>query len=860
MRNCTIKEQNRPISCRLVEGLHWIALIGLVVLPWLGIIPDGYQGWITHPPVRYVEPTRRRARRFPQLRCSWRHFHWRAAWDYACRSYQRVGWQVWLLVTLSGLLSVEVSQEASSGSWWAWCGPGLPIVCWVVAVSAVVWPYWGCSRLCRTLRWGLYRLFQLTVLVMATADLYHLGQVMGDQRSPWSSVGKRSGGVSLLGLGGLIREAKGWQVTTDLAEDGAYEIILVGSQGDQWFIRYRPVDEFDRRMFLIFLRHIWTLEDTPKRPFLRQEWLAEAFDTHQELISRWLSYRRDADWQRLMSRRHGPLLSLDQIQQIVNVWVPQFWWRVEEVQAHLAKQGVAYSCPQIEEAGRLSGFLQVRRCLRERFHLGPEAVKPRDGWLVQRLFDQISILLSKVEASEGLTLEERLEIGTLQAQRKALGLAEGTELEKPLPWLYQVQHVLLGWWEDVEGDSIRCTYCGSPQVARKSRKPRYKKYYDREGNLREVPVYRYYCKNTACPYKTFTNLPPGLVPYSRHSLDVHILAVQGYAWGRGTYRLVGQAMGVSTATAYRWVSMWGEELLPVAALFGVVRSSGVMGVDEKWVKVPKNDKPEGKHKKWMYVHLAVDVYTYDLLHIAIFPYLGKDSARAFLLELKAKGYKPRVIVTDLNRDYGEPVAQVFPKAAHHECIFHAMKWTQRQIKEVYGADYKEEHPEAVDLKESIYALFQCKDKRTSKRRYAKVMKKREKYVKEKPESAAIFDTLERHWPKLVNAMGSKVIPKTNNAVELVIRRFDQHYRNFCGFDTIETAQHFLAVFEMVYRFTPFAEDNKKDKERPPDQRIGGKCPLELAGYEVHKLPIAQICRGQLLGWPVEAWRKLVPNA
>ena len=118
-------------------------------------------------------------------------------------------------------------------------------------------------------------------------------------------------------------------------------------------------------------------------------------------------------------------------------------------------------------------------------------------------------------------------------------------------------------------------------------------------------MYRYYCKNPACPYKTFTNLPPGLVPYSRHSLDVHILAVQGYAWGRSAYRLVGQAMGVSTATAYRWVSAhvlygqyraWGEEhlsctlcpwakgpratstgLLPVAAPFGVVRSSGVGG-------------------------------------------------------------------------------------------------------------------------------------------------------------------------------------------------------------------------------------------------------------------------------------------
>lgn len=405
-------------------------------------------------------------------------------------------------------------------------------------------------------------------------------------------------------------------------------------------------------------------------------------------------------------------------------------------------------------------------------------------------------------------------------------------------------------------------------MARKSATPRYKKYYDAEGHLQEVAVYRYYCKDPACPYKTFTNLPPGLVPYSRWPLEVHLEALQQYAWGRGVYRRVGQRLGVSPATAYRWVSVWGTELLPVAALFGVVRSSGVVGVDEKWVLVPKrrpepvegNDKPAGKYKKWMYVYFAVDVHTYDLLHIAIYPYLGKPSARAFLLALKAKGYHPRVIVTDLNRDYGEPVAQVFSKAQHHECIFHALQWVQRQIKEVYGANYAEDYPEAVVLKQDIYHIFQCKDKRTARRRYEKVMDKRDEYVKAKLEAASIFDSLERHWPKLVNAMGSQIIPKTNNAVELVIRRFDQHYQNFCGFESIESAQRFLAVFEMVYRFTPFAEDNQKDRERPPEERIGGKCPLELAGYEVRKLPIAQVCRGQFLGWPAETLAELVPNA
>jgi hypothetical protein len=44
---------------------------------------------------------------------------------------------------------------------------------------------------------------------------------------------------------------------------------------------------------------------------------------------------------------------------------------------------------------------------------------------------------------------------------------------------------------------------------------------------------------------------------------------------------------------------------------------------------------------------------------------------------------------------------------------------------------------------------------------------RDKFVEEMPDAAAIFDFLERHWPKLVNAIESQLIPKTNNAVELV---------------------------------------------------------------------------------------------
>jgi len=341
------------------------------------------------------------------------------------------------------------------------------------------------------------------------------------------------------------------------------------------------------------------------------------------------------------------------------------------------------------------------------------------------------------------------------------------------------------------------------------------------------------------------------VPYSPYRTQVHLLAIQMYGWGRSTYRCTGQALGVTSMTAYRWVSAWGYALLPVAALFGVAKSSGVVGIDEKYVLVPKNDKPAGKMRRWMYVYLAVDVYTYDLVHIALYPNNDQDSAHAFLLALRAKGYHPRVIVTDLRQDYGPLIAHVFPKAQHHECIFHALQNVQDHVKEVYGPGYADTRPEAETLKQAIYHIFDARTKRTAQKRYEAVMAGRAQYVEDTPGAATLFDFLQRHWPTLVNGIESEVIPATNNTVELVIRRFDQHYQNFCGFDSIDTTRLFLAVFEKLYRFTPFSQDAQP--------RIRGKCPLQLAGYDISQVPMASLCAGLSVDWPLKVAHTHVPN-
>ena len=124
--------------------------------------------------------------------------------------------------------------------------------------------------------------------------------------------------------------------------------------------------------------------------------------------------------------------------------------------------------------------------------------------------------------------------------------------------------------------------------------------------------------------------------------------------------------------------------------------------------------------------------------------------------------------------------QIFPQAVHHECIFHAVQNARNQMTKVYGRNYRELRPDTIPLHEAITELFHAQTQKTVRKRYAELMAMRSTYVAKTPEIACVFDSLERHFPKLVNAIESPDIPRTNNATELVIRRFDQHYQSSCA--------------------------------------------------------------------------------
>jgi len=812
---------------------HSLVVLSLLILSVLGQMPDSQAGWLTHPPqppsVSALSVGRKRPRATPSLHARVRRLGQYLADSWGQPVLRSLGLGVlWLLSGCRGPVAIV----------------GWPWLLWLWQAVAVGWPELSRQPLWSAGRWLLWQGQRVLLVGYVGLALYQARGAAGEE----VAFGAPARGI-LLGLGcQQCGHEESWVEVTS-REDGGYQATLCG----HFTLQISGDDPFRARLLMLFLR----LLEVPahqrgsrrtrdgRTPFVRQRQVAAWFGKPQPDISRVEDYWLRGAWPQLLSQCTPELLTPELVRRVVTVCATFPLWSQKRVYRYLQSQGLRVTQRQVRQAIEQSGWSALRRELLRRYHWTPETCQLREEWL-----GQIQRLQTCLEKGQPLPEEEYIALADVQTALREVGLAPAAPV-KAVPWLLRVEQVLFGHWQAVEEDTIHCPTCNSTQIARKSRKPRLKRFYDDQGQLQEVAVYRYYCRNQACARGSFTHLPPGLVPYSRHRLEVHLLAVQAYAWSYSTYRRAAQALQVSETTLYRWVSAWGHDLLPVAAIFGVVRSSGVVGVDEKYVLVPKNDKPEGKMRRWMYVYLAVDVYTYDLLHIAIYPHNTKDSAQAFLLALRAKGYHPRVVVTDLRRDYGPVIALVFSQARHHECLFHAEQEVSRYLHKTLGRDYAQQHPAAEEVRQALVKMFQVRTKRTAQKRYRALLDQQDEYVHSQPALQWVFDFLEQHWPYLVNAVECQLIPATNNAVEMVIRRFDQHYQNFCGFESIETAQVYLGVFEKLYRFTPFSRDARPE--------IRGKSPLQLAGYDTRRMPMTWLCRGLSPQWPVMLEVDHVPN-
>jgi hypothetical protein len=817
--DCSTSLTYLPILPRLPRGLVFLLILSLLLqigLPWQTCFVNEFPlPALTSTPGRYH---RYRVRRYSSQRAT----RYQPSWDALRKMLPR-------LCARSALLAVLLHTSG----WLALTPWAETILCLPLLHTGLTWTRylkptptpWGLTQ------WS-QRLYQLILLLLAVSTLIHfLGNVPHASPASFLSVAL---GVSATSTDGET------EIHIDTLAEDRYHVVLRGAFHFFW----EPQDHFEEVLLILFLRRLQRCGQTS--PFLAQTQVAPVFGLSPATVSRWERLVTQYSWHALSDRyRHArqsvlpePALS----RAILQVWVPAFWLSAWDVRERLIQRGVILSretldVESIHALAKHTGFSQVRDQLLERFNLQDGHLIAKDTWWLHELVALNERLLAKLERGERLTPQEVVAIEPLRL--KTSEKQDDFELT-PRPRAATLKSFLFDPVPVTPPSTsrgptpVRCTYCDHDQVAPKSKKPLRKTIVDASGEKQSIEVLRYYCQNPECDYTTFTHFPPGILPHARYALHMRLVAVEVYETLLTTYRRSARLFGVKAVTVYHWVASLSPAAVCLAAYLGVVRTSGIVGIDDKWILVcsPSAVRPHGRRSRavWRYAYFAIDVYSYDILALELYPEHNDEAVRLILLELKAKGIRPRVVVTDLDPAYGRILPQVFPSAVHHECIFHALQFWSSQMTKVYGRYYLEKVPEVAPLHEALTNLFNAQTQKTVRKRFADLIAMRETYVTKTPDIASVFDSVERHFPKLVNAIESADIPRTNNATELVIRRFDQHYQAMCGLDTLESAKNYLRVFELVYRLTPFADDGRPE--------IRGKSPLELAGYDLKSLPIA----------------------
>jgi len=284
--------------------------------------------------------------------------------------------------------------------------------------------------------------------------------------------------------------------------------------------------------------------------------------------------------------------------------------------------------------------------------------------------------------------------------------------------------------------------------------------------------------------------------------------------------VLGQFWGVHKTTVMRWLAPLAQVNWRAAVQQGRRYFSGLVAVDEKWVKIAG---------VWWYLFAAVDHVSGMPLHVALFPSNSGAYCRLFLLQLKQLGYVPKVLITDGWDAYARAIVQVFPHAQHLLCRFHALRAAFRRLKAALP-DWSARHPWAGELRH----LFHTPDKRTVCRRLETLRQQ----ATATP-VAGVIARLVGKLPQLLPAVGSTFRPATSNAVEHFFAAFERFYRLKGPFQSKASAEKHLALFLLGYVFSVHSAEAIDEHQ--------GRCPLQQAGYRVGQMPLFHLLNRPHLG-------------
>jgi len=329
-----------------------------LVLALVGQMPDDQAGWVTCPPqVVMVAPRGRHQRRSRRWQCA-RSWPW-ATWG------RYLAHTVHLPVLRSGLVWALWHLSGQSGPGWVSL---VPWGAWLWHSAGLPWPWlqrqpeWrGVDWLLGQVQRGLLLGYGGLVLIRVDHSQPLFLQTELSPTFTFAALDGREAGFAPLLLGmscPMCQREEPW-VEVVPEPDGSYTATLCG----HFTLRVGSNHPFRKRLLLLFLR----LLEVPggergscrtrdgRTPFVRQQYLAQAFAMPQPDISRLERYWLAGDWANLLSLKTEEVLTQELRARIMEVFATFPWWGMEQVYQHLRAQEVRGRDPRRRSPLRLSG-------------------------------------------------------------------------------------------------------------------------------------------------------------------------------------------------------------------------------------------------------------------------------------------------------------------------------------------------------------------------------------------------------------------------------------------------------------------------------------------------------------------------
>ena len=557
--------------------------------------------------------------------------------------------------------------------------------------------------------------------------------------------------------------------------------------------------------------------------YFTQEEVGKIIGVSRQMVNRrWQEYRQEGLLALLAGEWEKSKITPALLGRLAEIVVENPFLFIHEIKERLQTEGM---CGDVSNAtlshalqqmdGRKLIMLMREKASKQLPHVFMEA-----GYLIERLFGIIDDLLVKVptEVKEKIGKQHLYEYLRRCFRRPMVQRKGPGESDKycPRKKLERDRKRNCGFLKQLLAGilpSERCPDCHSGEIRFVFKRPRWYRNTKGERIGDYSRVYR--CMNRECGTVYFTRPPKGVELYARVHRDVKSMVLRWVFHLRGSLsrvcdELADHGIRVALTTVLRWVKKAGEECVDVIHVCEQEDWEQPLCIDEKWIKV---------RSRWNYVFTAVGEEVADLAALELYYHKDTQAMKSFLLGLKARGFRPKSITTDLLLGYENVVKEVFPECVYQQCVLHAERDAKRIVRQSLPREADGQWKEK--LVKAIRTLFRSKKLKQVKKRYVHFLKLK---ASAPAEVSAVFSMLEKYYPKLCQAVSRNDISKTTNPAERAIGEFEERYQLTKGFTSFYYAQFFIKAYQVYYRlrkisFGPFRGRSRLELKGNPLGRL-----------------------------------------